>query len=137
MPDNAACIADTPRCNALESNPLDSFDYRAWVTLAKSLERELEEKRYQDIEHDHLGCSVAKTGIYAPRSESVHGWGPVADGELPRGIEDVLVWTITGHCLAAHPSQIRALHAEAKNSGEDCFYTHWMPMPKGPSNARR
>lgn len=34
-------MIDTPRCNALESNPLDSFDYRAWVTLAKKLEREL------------------------------------------------------------------------------------------------
>ena len=34
-------MSDTPRCNALESNPLDSFDYRAWVTLAKELELEL------------------------------------------------------------------------------------------------
>ena len=33
---------DTPRCNALESNPLDSFDYRAWIKLARQLEQELD-----------------------------------------------------------------------------------------------
>lgn len=32
---------DTPRCNALSSNPLDSFDIRAWQTLAHNLERDL------------------------------------------------------------------------------------------------
>ena len=34
-------MTDTPRCNALESNPLDSFDHRAWMKLARDLEREL------------------------------------------------------------------------------------------------
>lgn len=33
---------DTPRCNALESNPLDSFDLLAWKTLARELERDLQ-----------------------------------------------------------------------------------------------
>lgn len=32
-------MTDTPRCNALESNPLDSFDLRAWKSLAIELER--------------------------------------------------------------------------------------------------
>lgn len=32
---------DTPRCNAMESHPLDSFDYRAWIIFARQLEREL------------------------------------------------------------------------------------------------
>lgn len=30
-----------------------------------ALLNKLEEHRYADIEHEHLGCPVAKTGIYA------------------------------------------------------------------------
>ena len=66
-------------------------------------------------------------------SESRLGqWTPVAVGQLPSGAEDVLTWTITGHCDSAHPHRIRALHAEAQQTGEECFYTHWMPKPGGP-----
>ena len=70
-------------------------------------------------------------------SESVHGWTPVAAGQLPRGDDDVLAATTTGHVIPAHPTRIRQYHAEAQQNGEDCFYTHWMTMPKGPSNAER
>ena len=70
---------------------------------------------------------------FLARSESRLGqWTPVAVGQLPSGAEDVLTWTITGHCDSAHPHRIRALHAEAQQTGEECFYTHWMPKPGGP-----
>ena len=36
-----ALTVDTPLCNALESNALDSFDIRAWRSLAFRLERDL------------------------------------------------------------------------------------------------
>jgi len=41
------------------------------VTLAELLEgaaNALEESHYAELEHNHLGCSVAKTGIYAEKS---------------------------------------------------------------------
>lgn len=39
------------------------------IECSRSMERELtalkEEQHYSDLEHEHLGCHVAKTGIYA------------------------------------------------------------------------
>lgn len=29
----------------------------------------LKDRQYEDTEHEHLGCSVAKTGIYAPKQD--------------------------------------------------------------------
>jgi hypothetical protein len=34
-------MIDTPECNALESDPIDSFDTRAWKSLAQRLERRI------------------------------------------------------------------------------------------------
>lgn len=45
-------MSDTPHCNALESNPLDSFDYRAWMTLARKLERALNAQRESETMKD-------------------------------------------------------------------------------------
>lgn len=60
-------MIDTPRCNALESNPLDSFDYRAWMTLARELERELLSSQPEAVRSDGgqamaLLYLLAKTG---------------------------------------------------------------------------
>ena len=63
-------------------------------------------------------------------------WIKVEGGQLPRGDGDVIVATITGHVITAHPSRIRALHSEAQQTGEDCFYTHWMPLPSVPHDIR-
>lgn len=42
-----------------------------WPDEYAELERELEAYRYAEIEHDTMGCAVAKTGIYAaPASEA-------------------------------------------------------------------
>jgi hypothetical protein len=60
-------------------------------------------------------------------------WRRVAGGELPRGDDEVLAATITGHVITAHPTHIRSRHADAIQNSEDCFYTHWMPLPKGPA----
>lgn len=48
--------------------PLDCcmIDSRLEAEAAEALELQ----RYADIEHEHLGCPVAETGIYAPRSET-------------------------------------------------------------------
>jgi hypothetical protein len=48
---------------------------------------ELEHQHYADIEHEHLGCPVAETGIYAPRfaEQSINA-------ELLEALEDLLVF---------------------------------------------
>lgn len=45
--------------------------------------------------------------------------------------DDVLAYTLTGHVVAAHPNRVNMLW-ETRHHGEECFYTHWMPLPKGP-----
>lgn len=42
----------------------ESADY--WITKFTLVKDALEEHEYVALEHEHLGCSVAKTGIYAP-----------------------------------------------------------------------
>lgn len=56
--------ADTPLCNALESNALDSFDLRAWKSLAKRLERDLAQIRAQGQEPRAYGV-VNDQGYWA------------------------------------------------------------------------
>ena len=54
-------LPDTPRCNGLESNPLDSFDYRAWMTLARQLERDLAAVTIElRRNHSGLGRAIAE-----------------------------------------------------------------------------
>jgi hypothetical protein len=48
--------------------------------------------------------------------------------------EDVIAATITGHVMAVHPSRIYLLYKSAKENGEECFYTYYMPMPPYPSS---
>ena len=88
---------------------------------------------YTSIDGEWVRLKDAERAAALALSESRLGqWTPVAVGQLPSGAEDVLTWTITGHCDSAHPHRIRALHAEAQQTGEECFYTHWMPKPGGP-----
>lgn len=67
-----------PPEKAFRAKPGSAEDYRQkWleaidtvITLASQVEQlkqALEEFRYAELEHEHLGCSVAKTGIYAPK----------------------------------------------------------------------
>ncbi len=37
--------------------------------LYRNLLEYIEDKRYEELEHDQLGCSMAKTGIYAERKK--------------------------------------------------------------------
>lgn len=53
--DQIICYASTMR----EHRP----NYAAY--LLRTAARVLEAQHYADIEHEHLGCPVAKTGIYA------------------------------------------------------------------------
>lgn len=53
-----AAQSDKPYTNGYANKRKAVLDYVA------DLEKLLEEVRYAQIEHDHYGCSVAKTGIY-------------------------------------------------------------------------
>lgn len=61
-------------------------------------------------------------------------WIPVGENQPARDpqADEVLAATITGHVVATHPSRIDMLYKDAKRNGEECFYTHWMTMPKAP-----
>jgi len=61
-------VKDTPRCNALESNPLDSFDIRAWKTLAREFETLIGTLYDQMVDDDSAG---AEATLRSARSETV------------------------------------------------------------------
>jgi hypothetical protein len=66
-PPSVAATGDTPRCNALESNPLDSFDYRAWVTLARQLERDLCGALAEKHHWRHEARQAARSAMALPK----------------------------------------------------------------------
>lgn len=70
-----------------------------------------------------LNAPASENAEWIATSERRPEWGPQHD--------DVLAYTLTGHVLAAHPNRVHMLW-ETRADGEDCFYTHWRPMPKGP-----
>lgn len=69
-------------------------------------------------------CNTPNRSPWIALSERLPDWNPQSD--------EVLAATLTGHVVVAHPNRIQSLHADAKRTGEDCFYTHWMELPKHP-----
>lgn len=129
--------ASTPPSAVTDRSQSPSYDdllaalKRAREGLYNGFEPDNQSRCYRDIDDVIKAVGLARL----TRSETAFDeWIPVADGQLPRDTNggEVLAWTITGHGMATAPSRIRSLHAEARTNGEDCFYTHWMPMPKGP-----
>jgi hypothetical protein len=84
---------ETPRTDALLAakpgmwrNWKDA-DFHELERLCKVLERELAELQWEQIEHNTLGCHIAKTGIYAPITPSHEA--SVGD-KMPRTFEYLL-----------------------------------------------
>lgn len=59
------------------------------------------------------------------------GWRPIA--EAPRDDGELLAFTITGNVRVEHTASIAALKAAAVRDADQCFYSHWMPLPAAPS----
>ena len=62
---------------------------------------------------------------------------PMGGGRLPgrrRGDDGGnLAFTITGNVRVEHTASIAALKAAAARDADQCFYSHWMPLPAAPS----
>lgn len=99
-------MTDTPECNALESDPLDSFDYRAWITLAKSLERRLRSSP-SDPKENWLMAPVLK-------------WLDTQTGDEARICKDVLLDLWRRQSSGICPSQSEAVQPE------------WRPIKAAP-----
>lgn len=83
-------VVDTPRCDALESNALDSFDYRAWGSLAQQLERELsvanENRRLQANairKYEAALQSAIAAPVDADFRKKVEEWAKPGRGQMP------------------------------------------------------
>lgn len=53
---------------------------------------------------------------------------------LPPSNDRVLVASETGEVTINYGRRVIALYLEADADGEDCFYTHWMPLPASPTD---
>jgi hypothetical protein len=74
--------------------------------------------------YDTARYTRSESAAWVACSERMPEYGPNND--------DVLAYTLTGHVITVHPNRIHTLRESAKRDSEDCFYTHWMPLPKGP-----
>lgn len=104
---------------------------------------------YDDMRHAfargwHASKHVRDDGMRAAMQSSASSeraamdtpkWTALSDETLPPDGHDVLVYTATGLVKDESPMQVRSLW-RARESGEACYYTHWMPTPKAPSGER-
>src|SRR5690606_2121025 len=71
--------------------------------------------------------------LESSRPEAVRSdWISVHE-RLPEGWADVLCLMIDSQNVVMRSAKwVRALYAEAKQYGEECAFTHWMPIPSAP-----
>jgi hypothetical protein len=62
-------------------------------------------------------------------------WIPIdlAD-ENPAGFGDVIVCRKNRSVALYGAASVRALKRAAVEEGDDCVFTHWMPLPEAPTN---
>lgn len=122
--------------NPIGSTPLYSAAERLSEALEKAAQIMAGTVTWRGYEYTLARALIElwqQQGSHTP-SEKRCGWIPVSNGCPPYNpqADEVLAATITGHVVATHPSRIDMLYQDAQRNGEDSFYTHWMPMPKGP-----
>lgn len=63
-------------------------------------------------------------------------WIALDERMPPKTGEDVLAYSRNKRVTLESGWHINLLAQAAVNDSESCFYTHWMPVPAGPSELR-
>ncbi|WP_342617162.1 DUF551 domain-containing protein [Rhodoferax sp. GW822-FHT02A01] len=117
-----------------ETEPVDNFPVN-WATMLHYPEcwDTAAYPRLRDAIHEALawsGCSVCKP---SPQPAPEPTWRPIESA--PSSTEEVLCLSQSGQMKIETGHYLRNMLHSAKIDGEECFYTHWMPLPPAPGTA--